>query len=198
MLSSDDHIIKRLSGIALLLILFYSPDLLSQVNILDSVFTFRTGTVKTGNALNMISRQTGYHFTYDSRLIDTERKIELSFSGIKLRVLLDSLFKSDSLRYSVINKYIIVYKYSSAPAISDAELPWEVKIISGIITDSETGEALPYATIGIISKGKGTVTNEDGEFGLKITRDCIDDSLRVSYLGYYNRKILVKIGRAHV
>jgi hypothetical protein len=192
MLSSDDHIIKRLSGIALLLILLYSPDLLSQVNILDSVFTFRTGTVKTGNALNMISRQTGYHFTYDSRLIDTERKIELSFSGIKLRVLLDSLFKSDSLRYSVINKYIIVYKYSSAPAISDAELPWEVKIISGIITDSETGEALPYATIGIISKGKGTVTNEDGEFGLKITRDCIDDSLRVSYLGYYNRKILVR------
>ena len=74
MLSSYDHINKKLSGIAFLLLLFYSPVSLSQVNILDSEFTFRAGLVKTGSALDMISRQTGYHFTFDSRLIDTEKK----------------------------------------------------------------------------------------------------------------------------
>ncbi|MCX6322308.1 MAG: hypothetical protein NTX93_10990, partial [Bacteroidia bacterium] len=50
-----------------------------QVSILDSTFTFRAGSVKTGNALNIISRQTGYNFTYDSRLIDAEKKTEMTF-----------------------------------------------------------------------------------------------------------------------
>jgi hypothetical protein len=192
MLSSDDHIIKKLSGIAILLLLFYSPDSFSQVNILDSVFTFRAGTVKTGNALNLISRQTGYHFTYDSRLIDIERKREFSFKGVKLRSVLDSLLKNDSLQYSVVNKYIIIYKIVPAPAVTEAKTDWEIGNISGIITDSESGEPLLFATIGIMSKGKGTVANNNGEFLLKITHDCIDDSLSVSYLGYYNRQIPVK------
>jgi hypothetical protein len=43
-----------------------------------------------------------------------------------------------------------------------------------------------------MSKGRGTVTNTNGEFGLKISRDCLDDSLSVSYLGYYSRQIPVR------
>ncbi len=69
---------------------------------------------------------------------------------------------------------------------------WDVKNITGLVTDAESGEPLPFATIAIMSKGKGTVTNNNGEFGLKITRDCIGDSLQVSYLGYYNRQIPVR------
>lgn len=192
MLSADDYIVKKLSGIVLLFLLVNSPRAFSQVNILDSAFTFRAGTVKTGNALNIISRQTGYYFTYDSKLIDTEKKTNLSFNRVKLSNLLDSLLKNDSLRYSVINKYIIIYRYIPSPAPSNATPEWEVKYTTGVITDFETGEPLPFATIGIMSKGKGTVTNNNGEFGLKITRDCINDSLSVAYLGYYTRKIPVR------
>ena len=192
MLSSYGCIIKKLSGIVILLILLCSPDSFGQVNILDSEFTFRAGSVKTGNALNMISRQTGYHFTYDSKIIDSDMKTEMSFRKVKLKTILDSLLKNDSLRYSVINKYIIIYKISPAPPLPEAKPDWEVKDISGIISDSETDEPLSFATIGIIRKGKGTVTNNNGEFGLKITSDCINDSLSVSYLGYFDRKIPVR------
>ena len=192
MSSSCDHIINRLSGIIFFLLLFHSPVSFSQVNILDTEFSFSSGTVKTGNALNIISRKTGFYFTYDSRLIDTEKKTDMSFNKTKLSVILDSLLKNDSLRYSVINKYIIIFKTNPTLISTPSEPEWKVKDISGTITDSETGEPLPFATIGIMSKGKGTVTNNNGEFGLKITRDCINDSLRVSYLGYYNRQIPVK------
>jgi hypothetical protein len=192
MLSSNDHIIKRLSGIAFILLIFNSPASFSQVNILDSVFTFRAGTVKTGNALDLISHKTGYYFTYDTKIIDPERKTELVFDRIRLRIILDSLLKNDTLRYSVINKYIIIYRISSSPEISEVKTEWEVRNISGKISDSESGEPLPFATIGIMSKGKGTITNNNGEFLLKITHDCIDDSLSVSFLGYFGRQIPVK------
>ena len=192
MSSFYDYIIKKLSGIALLLFLATSQQAISQVNVLDSAFTFRTGIVKTGNALNIISRQIGYFFTYDSKLIDAGKKTKLSFIRVSLRLVLDSLLNNDSLRFSVINKYIIIYKAEPPSVAVDTVQQWEVKYITGIITDFETGEPLPFATIGIMSKGKGTVTNNNGEFGLKISHDCLNDSLSVSYLGFYNREIPVR------
>jgi hypothetical protein len=192
MLSFDDRIINRLSGIVFLFLLVHSPDIFCQVNILDSAFTFRAGTVKTGNALNIISRQTGYYFTFDSKIIDVEKKTEMSFSKVRLRTVLDSLLKNDTLRYSVINKYIIIYKEISVPRVPENIPAWEVKNITGVITDFETGEPLAFAPVGIKSKGKGTVSNSSGEFGIKITRDCLNDSLSVSYLGYFNRQIPVR------
>jgi hypothetical protein len=193
MLSSNDCIIKRISGIALLVLLINTYPAISQVSILDSAFTFQAGMVKTGNALNIISRRTGYYFTYDSKLIDTERKTTMSFSNTRLQIILDSVLQNDSLKYSVINKYIIIYKISSAPAeTTDIKPEWEVKYITGIITDFESGDPMPFATIGLISSGRGTVSNNNGEFGLKIPGESINDSLSVSYLGYYNRKVPVK------
>ena len=70
--------------------------------------------------------------------------------------------------------------------------PEEVKYITGIIIDEETFEPLPFATIGLKNKGKGTVTNNNGEFGLKITPDLFNDTLSVSYLGYIRREIPVR------
>jgi len=192
MSSSYDFIFKRFSGFIILLLLTFSPVLYGQANILDSIFIFRSGRIKTSNALNLISRKTGYFFTYDTKIIDPEKETMMSFNQVRLRTILDSLFKNETLRYSVINKYIIIYKAAPPAEVSAIKTDLEVKTISGIITDSESGEPLPFATIGIMTKGKGTVTNNNGEFGLKITNDCIDDSLSISYLGYFDRQIPVK------
>jgi hypothetical protein len=192
MLSPDDHIIKRITLIILFALITGTQPAHSQLGILDSAYTFRSGTLKTGAALNVISRQTGYYFTYDSRLVDQEKKVVFSFTNVKLKIILDSLLKNDSLHYSVINRYIIIYKSTPLLPLERTTPDWEVKYITGIVTDNESGEPLPFATIGIISTGRGTVTNNNGEFGLKISRDCVDDSLSVSYLGYFSRKIPVR------
>jgi hypothetical protein len=108
MLSVNDTVIKIITAIAFLLFLIPPPQAECQQGILDSAFTFRAGTIKTGNALQLITRQTGYHFTYDSRLIDAERKTEMNFRKTKLEIILDSILKNNSLEYSVIDKYIII------------------------------------------------------------------------------------------
>lgn len=190
MLSSNVRAIF-LPGIVFLLFLLNNYRAECQAGILDSAFTFQAGTVKTGNALSLISRKTGYYFTYDSRLIDPEKKAVLNFTLTSLKTVLDSVLQNDSLRYSVINKYIIIYKTVPQLPSPEIEAGWDLKYISGIITDQESGEPLPFATIGIISTGKGTVSNNNGEFGLKITPDLKNDSLIVSYLGYFNRIIPV-------
>ena len=98
----------KFQAIALFILLILPQKADCQQSILDSTFTFRAGTVKTGNALDIITRQTGYNFTYDSRLIDQEKRTEMTFRDTKLRVILDSILKNDSLVFSVIDKYIII------------------------------------------------------------------------------------------
>jgi hypothetical protein len=183
----------KLQAVALLLFLLLSGRAVAQQGILDSTYTFREGTVKTGIALDAISRKTGYGFTYDSRLIDTEKKTELSFSGTRLKDILRGVVGSDSLQFSIIDKYIIISRAYRAPSpLPDSTTPQAAGYITGIVTDNETKEPLPFATLGLKKSGRGTVTNGNGEFGLKITPEIYDDTLLITYLGYIRREVPVK------
>lgn len=192
MLSDHGSIFKRISAITFFILLNCRQVAICQGNILDSVFTFRAGLVKTGNALAIITRQTGYNFTYDSRLVNTGQRIDMTFRDIRLSVILDSILKNDSLIYTVIDKYIIISRSLPSPAVKVDSIPPEaVNYITGTILDDASGEPLPFATIGLKNIGKGTVTNTGGGFGLKIAPDYLNDTLLVSYLGYMGREIPV-------
>jgi len=193
MLLFNGFIFRRFQAIPFFLLLLLPQKTECQEGILDSVFIFIEGSVKTGDALDIITSQTGYNFTYDSRLIDKERLVEMNFKNVRLEVILDSILQNKDLTFSLIDKYIIISRdeagLSSTP---DSLTPEEVKYVIGVIVDEETFEPLPFATIGLKNKGKGTVTNNNGEFGLNITRDLFNDTLVVSYLGYIRNEIPVR------
>jgi len=193
MSSFNGNILIKLNAIALFLFLILPQRADCQRSILDSTFTFRAGTVKTGNALDIITKQTGYNFTYDSRLIDQEKKTVMTFSDTKLRIVLDSILKNDSLIFSVIDKYIIISHPERSPVLAtDSISAGKVKYITGKIIDDETSEPMPFATLALKNTGKGTVTNNNGDFGMKITSDLFNDTLSVSYMGYAGREIPVR------
>jgi len=56
--------------------------------------------------------------------------------------------------------------------------------ISGRVTDAKTGQALPFVNIGVVGKALGTVSNEQGQYGLAFQESLANDTVRVSYLGY--------------
>jgi hypothetical protein len=165
----------------------------SQKTILDSAFTIQAGTVRTINALGLITRQTGYNFTYDSRLVNPDKKCILEFKDTSLKAILDSVFKDDSFVFTVIDKYIIISPgFKDTPSRKDSVPVIKSGTITGIIVDEESLEPLPFATIGLKNKGRGTVTNGNGEFGFNITSDLYSDTLFVSTLGYIAREIPVQ------
>lgn len=181
---------KRCINIALFL--FLTVPLLSQ-NILDEKIKLPGNTIKVSRALNEISRITGYIFTYDTQIINAERSITLPPAESPLSEVLDSITGDRTIKYSVIGRHIILYK----DLLSDTTQPETLRpampaAISGKVTDRETSEPLQYATIGIRHLGKGTVTNSNGEFILKITADCLDDTITISYVGYVSRTVPVR------
>ena len=52
--------------------------------------------------------------------------------------------------------------------------------LQGRVVDAKTGETLPYVSI-YVGEGKGTLSNDDGEF--KLTADA-NDMLKFSCIGY--------------
>jgi hypothetical protein len=67
--------------------------------------------------------------------------------------------------------------------------------ISGVVLDKETGEPLAYASIGVANQGLGTITNDIGQFLLKVPARFRNDTIIVSYLGYARYKdVISKLG----
>ena len=66
------------------------------------------------------------------------------------------------------------------------------RIIRGVVFD-DSGQPLPYAMLGVKEKSMGTITNNIGEFVLKVPRDkyVSTDSLIISFLGYHKHTALL-------
>lgn len=183
---------KRLILVAALLLLFLQS--FPQESVLDRELKLTGNSVKASRALGEVSRLTGYLFTYDTRIIDAERIFAIPGYDMPVREVLDSVAGDTAVKYSVMGRHIILYREPEMPPVADtlAEPGPVTFFISGKITDAESGEPLPYATIGISHRGRGTVTNYNGDFVLRISGECLDDTLSVSYVGYINRRMPVR------
>lgn len=65
------------------------------------------------------------------------------------------------------------------------------KIIRGVVRDAETQIVLPAANIQIEGTYRGTISNEDGRYALKISD--LPSTIRVSYIGYHSKTFQVRI-----
>ncbi len=63
--------------------------------------------------------------------------------------------------------------------------------ISGVVKNKATNKKMEYVTIAVPGTNIGTITNEDGEFALKINDSIRTTSIELSCLGYYNYKVQI-------
>lgn len=61
----------------------------------------------------------------------------------------------------------------------------------GTIVDRKTGTVLAFANLMVVGTNVSTVTNTDGEFSLKISKDIQDPKVIVSFIGYKNKQLSV-------
>jgi CarboxypepD_reg-like domain len=62
----------------------------------------------------------------------------------------------------------------------------------GAILDSKTQKGIPYVNIGIPIRAYGIISNESGEFSIKITSEKDTDTMLVSSIGYNTLYLTVK------
>lgn len=75
--------------------------------------------------------------------------------------------------------FLLIYLAIITPLFAQTEY-------KGVVLDAKTNEPLPYVNIGILNKGVGTVSDEDGKFHLEIDKSKFksEDVLQFSSVGY--------------
>lgn len=63
--------------------------------------------------------------------------------------------------------------------------------IKGILVNEEDNAPVAYANIGILDTRTGTISNEDGTFGLTIPENLVNDTLLFSALGFERKSIYI-------
>lgn len=65
----------------------------------------------------------------------------------------------------------------------------QIKTVSGIVQDAESGAPLPFATVGIENSSIGTTTNTNGKFILSIPIEYDSAKIIISYMGYESYRL---------
>ncbi|MCS6930448.1 MAG: SusC/RagA family TonB-linked outer membrane protein [Saprospiraceae bacterium] len=85
------------------------------------------------------------------------------------------------MKYSTLKPVLILL------ALAWASLAWSQRQVSGIVTDSETGEPLIGASVRAIGSTVGAVTNVEGRFSLTLPENVTQ--IEVSYTGYASQVV---------
>ena len=82
---------------------------------------------------------------------------------------------------------IVILIILSTPSFSQTSA-----FLEGIVYDKDSKNPIAFATVAIIGKSVGTVTNNYGQFGITLNEVDIHDTIQVSYLGYdaYKQSVL--------
>lgn len=140
----------------------------------DSVFDLPSASFE--DALKKLSSENKLVFAYPSEMISNVSVDQAAFSYSNIDDLLDQLLASTGFEY---------YKYDSSKYLirKKHELAENSIELSSRIIDSETGNALPLATIYLEDYSYGVFSDEDGYFKLELDGQNQQDIL-ISYLGY--------------
>ncbi len=140
-------------------------------------------------AFREIERKSGYSFVYVKEQISHAEPVNLTVTHAKLEEVLDQLFKSKPLTYTISGKYIVVKQQKTE---TEKLKPPLEEIIQGRVTD-ESGKALEGASVTVKGATSGTSTDANGAFEITIP-DGAPMVLVISFVGMEEKQVTVNKG----
>lgn len=134
--------------------------------------------------LSAIEDQSEFFFLYSSKMIDVNRKVNIYSSNGKVSEVLENLFANTNIKYDVKDRQILLVNKNA-----ESEREMQQLVISGIVTDKQTGEVMPGVNIQVKGTTIGTSTNSEGRFNLPIIDR--NSTLIFSFIGYVSKEMEV-------
>jgi hypothetical protein len=134
--------------------------------------------------LNTIEEQSEFRFLYNKKMVDVERKVNISANRGNITETLDNLFRDVEIAYAISDRQIVLNKKGAFMIIQQANR------ISGVVTDIND-EPIIGANVVVKGTTNGTVTDVDGKFSLTVSENA---TLQVSFIGYITQEISALAG----
>lgn len=165
-------------------------------NILEKTIRLEKSKNTTYHLLENISDLCGYLFIYDSKIIDNEKTIKTKAGTYTVKDAIYQVVGNTKLELRVIGNHILI----SQPVISDTLLPPSPAppsdsclfiTVTGKLTDKETNEPIPFATVSAVNSSVGNITNQNGEFRLTLSDTA--SFIQFSHMGYETQVIEARL-----
>lgn len=140
------------------------------------------------DVLDEIEDQSEFYFLFNKKLVDVDRKIDISVDNQDVQTTLARVFSGTNTDYIVIDRQIVLSPVSYLKKFKEPE-PQAVlqeKTIRGTVTD-ESGNPLPGVTIVVKGTGIGTISDDQGSYELQVPEDA--EILTYSFVGMRSQEV---------
>jgi len=183
--------------IGIICFLSFCPLIKAEEEILDKMIHLPKMKETIYGLFNRITDLTGCFFIYDSDIINNEKKINFPGGTHTLRQSIYLITQDQSLQIKVIDKHILLYKEEISPVkevISESIMNSAPRFIiaRAVVKDALTKEPIPYVSASIEESGIGTITNQSGEFMLKLAQSDTCRNILFSHVGYNQQTVPIR------
>ncbi|MHA4808855.1 SusC/RagA family TonB-linked outer membrane protein [Flavitalea flava] len=130
--------------------------------------------------LTVIESRSSYRFLYHDSVLFSLPQISIHVHNKPVLAVIDQLIAGTSLHYRVLENNLVVFGEGNYPA--------KDSLIRGSVID-DSGQAIAGVTVRESGSKGGTVTNEKGEFSLRV-KD-VDGVIELSSVGYISQRVRV-------
>ncbi|MBX2921946.1 MAG: TonB-dependent receptor [Chitinophagaceae bacterium] len=153
--------------------------------------TINQKNISVATLLQIIEKQTDYHFLYDNLQMKDMVIKNISLNGASVEDVLNESFKDLPLSYKIVRKTIVVKRTSeifvTSPPLNQPDKQ-QSETISGLVTDAG---GTPLQKVSVIEKGTANGTTTDAAGGFSITVHDKKSILLFSYVGFQSQEITV-------
>lgn len=156
-------------------------------DILDRVIHLSKNKETVYHLLGEVSERSGYLFIYDSKIIDNDQVVKIPGGKYTVREAIQLITGNKQLGLRVIGNHILISPPVEAPPVKvEPVLPDSIRYftLEGILRDKYSNEPIPFATVGISAEAIGSITNQGGEFRLRLPDSLRQSQISFSHLGY--------------
>lgn len=143
--------------------------------------------------LLQLEKSTNIKFVFSSKVIQSDRKVNLKVQDTALSSVLDQLLKPLQLTYTVTDDLIVIRPVKALDTDTQHEqlktsATSVLRTLTGTVKDT-TGAGLPGVNVVLKGTTKGTSTDVNGKYSIDIEKD--DAIVIFSYIGYISQEIPV-------
>ena len=152
--------------------------------------TIRVQHTSIEKILQKIEAQTGVSFSYSSKVIQAQRKIDFVVEEKHLNEVLKKLERQVGVDFKVMKHQIVIKKKEKTTRAKAIK----TYTISGYVLEEESLESLPGVTVYVKGTTLGTNTNKYGFYSITLpTKDKVN--LMISSVGYEIKQITERLTR---
>jgi len=139
--------------------------------------------------LEIITERTDYLFIYDSDVLNNEQIVNIKKGNYTIREAIYTITGNRHLILRMIGNHILIRLPDEKKTIVEPKpikkdtVPLFVTI-EGTLVDHFTREPIPFASVGIPTDAIGTITNQNGDFRLRIPDSLKYSTIQFSHIGY--------------